>query len=615
MEDKPLVTYRNNPSSAMNIFKHWSSWIGVIVVLIITFLIMVEPLFDKAFNPGGDIYIALGYDSSFHNSRIESIYNGLLAGEFPVYMYSYQSDGYNYPLGIMYPDLFLYPFAFLRLLGIKLATCSKLLISFICLITIALSFISARMLTKNKWIIACFAVIYSLAPYHIINIYGRFAIGECLATSFLPLIVSSLLCMYYSSKKKNYYWIPFSLGFAGVVYSHILTFVLVFCVCVILVLVLSISTKTIPFKSFILSLCFTVLLSLAFIVPFIDYYFNYECYQKSIEWTVKFLNDPASLYPMTELLSFISFPNFGDSGMVAIWVGWVYLLALIVWPVIFIIKKIKKSKVKFSAFYWSCWLLSVVFILMIWKKFPWDYLLNNSSFSFITIFASKFQFASRFLNMSILFACFLFLAEICLVPTVFKKQKNASVSFTIIAIVICFTLCVSLCYIKSFNILHNVRKSSDTYFVDTLYCPSEFITDSDAVKKFNQKNLSFEEKYTGQNWEGIEFSQEGSHVLVNVKEPSNINREINLPLIAYPYVCAVDEYHNSLPTYKEKNSTVVLDIPSNYSGSITVGLQVPWYWTLSKILSLIAFLAIFFCGLKNCGIFIINKYRLRQCIT
>ena len=52
-----------------------------------------------------------GHDLIFHLSRIEAISKGLQFGEFPVRIYPDYFYGYGYANGIMYPDLFLYPFS------------------------------------------------------------------------------------------------------------------------------------------------------------------------------------------------------------------------------------------------------------------------------------------------------------------------------------------------------------------------------------------------------------------------------------------------------------------------------------------------------------------------
>ena len=59
-----------------------------------------------------------GHDLPFHLARIESLSEGIRFGELPVRIYPHYFKGYGYANGLMYPDLFLYPAAFLCLTGI-----------------------------------------------------------------------------------------------------------------------------------------------------------------------------------------------------------------------------------------------------------------------------------------------------------------------------------------------------------------------------------------------------------------------------------------------------------------------------------------------------------------
>ncbi|MDR0838346.1 MAG: hypothetical protein LBN99_01740, partial [Oscillospiraceae bacterium] len=57
-----------------------------------------------------------GHDLVFHLTRIEGVYEGLLSGQFPVRLNPTFLNGYGYADAIMYPTLFLYFPAALRLL-------------------------------------------------------------------------------------------------------------------------------------------------------------------------------------------------------------------------------------------------------------------------------------------------------------------------------------------------------------------------------------------------------------------------------------------------------------------------------------------------------------------
>ena len=76
-------------------------------------------------------------DAEFHLTRIESIKDGLLQGQFPVRISPDFYDGYGYANSIMYGELFLYIPAFLRILGFTLTEAAN---SFILLVNFATVF-------------------------------------------------------------------------------------------------------------------------------------------------------------------------------------------------------------------------------------------------------------------------------------------------------------------------------------------------------------------------------------------------------------------------------------------------------------------------------------------
>jgi len=98
------------------------------------------PLLSGSFALGGD-------DLLYHLSRIEGIKDGLLSGQFPVYIFPEALNGNGY-LNTMYPNLFLYIPALLRVLGVSYVAAYKTI-----LIIIPLKVLPS----KNIPFISCFS--------------------------------------------------------------------------------------------------------------------------------------------------------------------------------------------------------------------------------------------------------------------------------------------------------------------------------------------------------------------------------------------------------------------------------------------------------------------------
>ena len=146
------------------------------------------PLFIQAFAQADDV--------CYHLLRIEGLKDGMLDGQFPVVIFPEALAGNGY-LNSMYPYLFLYIPAFLRLLGVSLALSYKTLIFLANIATVAVIYKVLKSMTPSRYACILGTALYILLPYRFTNIYARGALGETLALTFLPLIIGGFLpCAY-----------------------------------------------------------------------------------------------------------------------------------------------------------------------------------------------------------------------------------------------------------------------------------------------------------------------------------------------------------------------------------------------------------------------------------
>ncbi len=172
-------------------------------------------------------YMGLGADGSFHLLRIEGLKETLLSGEqFPVRVQENWLYGHGYAVSSFYGDLpLLFP-VLLRLIGFSLMDAYKLFMLAVLAGTAIIAYISFYRCTGSRYGALLGSVLYELAPYHIYNIYNRYAVGEYLGMMFLPMVLCGFYRIYTQNVKSGDYKgtkIPLILGLSGILQSHILT--------------------------------------------------------------------------------------------------------------------------------------------------------------------------------------------------------------------------------------------------------------------------------------------------------------------------------------------------------------------------------------------------------
>ena len=174
-------------------------------------------------------------DGAFHIGRIKALANDLSFTNIKPWIYSKSYFGVGYPLGIFYPDIFLYPFAILVKLGISsYASYMMMLIIMNFFTGISAYFCVKKILTYEKidnveYKALVIALMYFVYPYRIWDVFFRMAVGESMAFIFLPMIILGV----YEIFKQEKLGVALFFGMTGIVYSHILSVVIVSVVLII----------------------------------------------------------------------------------------------------------------------------------------------------------------------------------------------------------------------------------------------------------------------------------------------------------------------------------------------------------------------------------------------
>lgn len=142
--------------------------------------------------------------------RFSAFYEALRSGQFPVRFLSRLNFGYGYPVSDFLYPLFMYIGIPIHVLGISFVNTIKVIFLLSFLSGTIFTFLWLRKLFDEK---SAFlgSVVYSLFPYHLLDIYKRGSIGEVLALGIVPFILWQI-------ERRSFVW--GSVGIFFLILSH-----------------------------------------------------------------------------------------------------------------------------------------------------------------------------------------------------------------------------------------------------------------------------------------------------------------------------------------------------------------------------------------------------------
>lgn len=178
-------------------------------IFIVTMLLCLIPLFC--------VNCIQGHDLPYHLLRIESLKEAILMGKPFMKINPLFFGGRGYASSMFYPDFVLFIPATLRVFGVSINLSYHLFVAFCFIASYFSMHLVAKELTNNMYIATLAASMYSLAQYHLDDVYTRAAVGEFTAMIFFPLLLYGLYEVYSGIIDKPLYII---LGFSGIVLCH-----------------------------------------------------------------------------------------------------------------------------------------------------------------------------------------------------------------------------------------------------------------------------------------------------------------------------------------------------------------------------------------------------------
>lgn len=360
-----------------------------------------------ATTPMMQTYLYNGDDLCYHLARLEGLKDGILDGQVPVNILPEGLQGNGY-LNAMYPYLFLYIGAFMRICRVSIGLSYKVLVFLSNLGSAVCAYAAMKSMCRSRRSVMLAVVLYTLMPYRFTNIFSRGDLGETLALIFWPLIIAGLYHVVMGERNRWYYLV---IGLSGVLQSHILSAAFAAAICVLTAVVYCV--RIVREKRYIeigRAMGVFLLINMWYLVPFVYYYFRENLSKDVLRWSGYFEQsiNPSNLTQSISLYNKQYF-SLGLALMGCVGIGIVRLLC-----------EKANGRDEEDGFLLYLLVLGCLLTYMCTGYFPSKALLQNDFYKNIV---TMIQFPWRFLGPAC--ACFLFVGAVGLSKSdILKPYRN-----------------------------------------------------------------------------------------------------------------------------------------------------------------------------------------------
>lgn len=536
--------------------------------------------------------LVAGHDLPFHLNRIEGLAQGLAGGQFPVRIQPFWLEGNGYAVSVFYGDLFLYIPAVLRLLGVPLQTAYQFYVFLASLATAVVSWWCARRMFGDDAAALCVSALYTLSGYRLVDVYTRGAVGEYTALIFLPLVCYGLwqiLRQPDGARARPLIWLPATVGYAGLLQSHLLTtemagaFTLLLC----LVCVRRVFRRN-TFFPLLKVVGAAVAASAWYLVPLFDYMRgDFKVHSAGQYGGVGRMGAfPAQMFG----LFFDASPELTatnvDMGTVqemAIGVGTAVLLAAALFVAVrFLLEEpLAETEHKLLRigglglwFGLLCfWMSSVLF--------PWHAV--ESLHPVLARLCTILQYPWRLEGLG---TWFWVLAGGCALVLLRRRSSWRLGAGAVLCVVTLVTWgSMSQSYLAT-DIVENYYSAAA---LDSVAISGEEYLPADADRYV----IADSQTPITVNAEVTDWSRQGVRVELQVTVSQQADGAVTVPLLYYPYYTACDDAGNPLAVDSDPDTWQVrVAVPSGYSGGVTVSFRPPWFWHAAEACSALFLLAL-----------------------
>lgn len=534
-------------------------------------------------------YIISSGDVGYHLMRIEGLKDGIMSGQFPVRIAPKWVQDYGYGDAVFYGQTLLLPAALFRMIGFTVTTSYRLFIFCVNLATAWLAYYCFRKIFGHPYIGLLCSMLYTLSLYRLYKLYMRGSLGEALGMMFLPLIAYGFWRIFTEDHKaRAYKWcfLPLTIGFAGIIQTHMLTCELVGGFTVLLCILL---WKKVFRRETFLALAKTVicsaLLAAWFIIPFLDYmatgdFMIHHAYERTIQERGLYLAHLFSVFPFSGGSVFPA-----EDGMVnamPVGIGFALLVCLLLWCYLLMLgRKTLSDRGGLEKKYLTLGNIGLGFavlsMFMSLSAFPW----NSIQFlhRITATLVSSLQFPERLLMIAGIGA--VLVAGVLAVAAFRQAHKGWKIGFC--GVMAGLTVLTSLLMLDdyvhnaSFVKIYNAEGMGSGYIAGQEYLP--YGTDA--------SQLLWRLPIASGNVV-MESCEQGPLTMeVSCRNQGGEEGSLNLPLLYYKGYRAIDRNTGErLTVYAGENNTVHVKVPAGYEGKIYTTFVSPWYWRLAEAVSL-----------------------------
>lgn len=548
-------------------------WFGIPAITVLASL----PLFTD--------YMMIGADSIFHWVRIEALAQSILEGALPARIESMWLYGQGYASSIFYCDTFLMLPALLRLIGFHMDIAYGMYVFAVNLATAWIAYACFKGCFHNRYIGMFGAMLYTLAPYRIYNIYNRCAVGEYTALTFLPLLCYGFYLLFTEDvhkKEYKYYWILPMLGFSGIIQSHVLTCEIAggFTILLCILLIKKVFRKQ-TFLALVKVVAGTILMNLWFLVPFLDLMMSGEYrFSQNTGTTIQERGIlPAHFfYTMQSAGNNSRFHELGLQNTEPIGVG----IAILIGTAAFcLIRKKQRDRARAA---WAALVLGVTALVMSTCYFPWNWI---QSWNKITgTLVPMIQFPTRLTVIPTV--CLTFVA--CVAAYWLLKDKNKWLKNVF------FLLTCGSCIIFSMYQTNDTLLSKEGMI--RLYSAEAIghsgVLGAEYLPIGAEMTFSYHDAVPSPGVTVSQYQKENLDVTMELSVSENSSEYVELPMLYYKGYQAKDTVTGDvLQVIPGDNYVVRVLLPAGYQGTIRTWYAGMWYWRLAEGISAAALLGLF----------------------
>lgn len=212
------------------------------------------------------------FDVPFHAARLHNLADSLQSGQFPGRVGGYTYNGYGAVTSVFYPDLLLYPFALMLMLGASMTYVLNVLVIVTNALTAVCMYAAGKRIFDSRQAGAFASIIYVLCGFRLDRFYGSFMVGQMLAMAFLPVFLLGLWEVFFGEKER---WLLLAVGATLIFQSHMLTTVL--CAAIAAAAVVCYGVRLVRERragAVLLAVVTTLVINLTTLVPIVTTYFG-----------------------------------------------------------------------------------------------------------------------------------------------------------------------------------------------------------------------------------------------------------------------------------------------------------------------------------------------------